>query len=130
MRKRMIQLGSALMLWTLVAPPAFADAFRVDMVCASSVGLGEGQGKIGGEATAKLQVQGLPANEPFTCALDCTLLGDAIEQPCTSNARGNLNVTFEEKVYTCLGAVFTVTQEETVVCASGFATQLPIPPHP
>jgi hypothetical protein len=128
--RRMIQLGSVLLLWPLVTPPAFADAFRVDMVCASSVGIGKGQGKINGQATAKLQVQGLPANEPFTCAVDCTVEGDAVEQSCTSTARGTVNVTFAEKVYTCLGTVFTVRQEETVLCASGFATQLPIPPHP
>jgi hypothetical protein len=130
MRKRSIQFGSVFLLWTLGATSALADTFRVDMVCDSSAGLGDGQGRINGQATAKLQVQGLPANETFTCGVDCTLGGDAVEQSCTSNARGNLNVTFEQSVYTCLGAVFTVRQDATVLCASGFVAQLPSPPHP
>src|SRR5262249_23162767 len=130
MRKRVVQFGSAFILWPLLIAPVFAGGFQANIFCFFDASLGEGRGRIGSNGTGQFHVQGLAPNETFTCAVDCVVLGDAVAQSCTSDAQGDLNVTLENVPVTCLGAVFAIKQDTTILCASGFVLPLPIIPNP
>jgi hypothetical protein len=128
MRKRQLQLGSVIVLWTLVTSPAFAGGFRVDIFCDPPPAAGEG--KISSKGTGQFHVQELPPNATFTCAVDCVVLGGSVEQACTSDAQGRLDATLETGLVVCLGPVLVIKQEATLLCASGLVFSLPIVPHP
>src|SRR5262245_17469867 len=130
MSKRLVQFGSAFMLWTLLPALVFAGGFQANIFCFVDAPPGEGKGRIGGNGTGQFHVQGLSPNETFTCAVDCVVLGDSVAQSCTSDAQGDLDVTLEQVPDTCLGAVFAIKQDTTILCASGFVLPLPIIPHP
>ena len=75
-------------------------------------------------------MQELPPNATFTCVVDCVVSEDSSARSCMSNSRGRLTATFDKVPAVCLGAVLLIKQDTTILCGSGFVSEIPIIPHP
>lgn len=126
MKKRVFQVGSALLLSTLLTTPAVADSFKSDIFCTFPSGIGKV--KIEGRGTVRFRVDGLPPNATFTCDMECELFGAPLEQPCTSDAHGRLDATFKNALDICIGPLAEIEDgAKEIICASGFVSSALLP---
>ena len=94
MKKLVSLVGGMLLVGGLSAAPSLAGTvFQASMFCKN--GGGSGSARITTNGDVKIKVQGLEANTEFTCQLVCQCIGGhLVDEPCTTDATGRLNVTF------------------------------------
>jgi hypothetical protein len=122
MRKKVFQMGTALLLSALLAAPAVADSFKSDIFCIFPEG--RGQVKIEGKGNVHITMGGLAPNTTYFCDVECELFGEDFLHACTTDDHGEIDVTFKKAVDICIGPVVEIEaeegDEETHICGSGF----------
>jgi hypothetical protein len=123
MKKRIFQMGSALLFATLLTAPAGAGWFISDIICNSNNPSATGSVIVINPGTVSFFMKGLPPNSEFICDIECELEGVDVEQRCPSDRKGRISTTIRN-VNTCIGPVAEIEDaSKQIICASGFVNE-------
>ena len=118
MRKKIFQVGNALLLSALLAAPAVADSFKSDIFCGPPLGA-RGQVKISDKGNVSINVDGLFPHLTYACDVECEIFGEDFIADCESDGHGRISATFKNAVEVCIGPVVEIEFADEIICASG-----------
>src|SRR5215470_8227909 len=98
MRKKIFQVGNALLLSALLAAPAVADSFKSDIFCRAPHQGKKGQVKISDKGNVSINVDDLEPHTTYVCDVECEIFGEDFIADCESDDHGRIKATFKNAV--------------------------------